>query len=223
MKKFLALILCAAISVSLFAANGDIQYVNMETLFGKYWQTLEKDNAFKERKLRADKIIKLKVEQMQRLKDEGKQYLNDSTNLGITKEKSDQLVAKARKCDSDIRNLESETQDFARSQGEELRKEYLNMRNGIVKELTDFIKGYRKENKLEMIVDVSGMTTNGVPVIIGYDETKDITEALLSHLNKGKEKFVEEQLAARKKDQEAAEAAAAAPAAPAPAEAAKQN
>lgn len=223
MKKLLALILCAVVSGSLFAANGDIQYVNMETLFSRYYQTLEKDNAFKERKQRADKIIKLKVEQMQRLKEEGKQYLNEATNLGITKEKSDQLVAKARQCDADIRNLEAETQDFARSQGEALRKEYLDMRNGIVKELTDVIKEYRKVNKLEMVVDVSGMTTNGVPVIIGYDETKDITETLLGSLNKGKEKFVEEQLALRKKDQEAAEAAAAAPAPAAPAAPAKQN
>ena len=208
MKKLLSLVAFILFAGSVAATAGEIKYVNMETLFGKFHKTIEKDNAFKEKKKRVDEIIKMKVDMMQRLRDEGKQYLEQSTNLGITKEKSSELVGKARSCDDSIRKIEAETQEIARNEGEKLKREYLGMRNEIVKELTDYIKEFRRKNNLDMVVDVSGMTTNGIPVIIAYDESKEITEGVLAELNKGFEKDVEKALMQRQKDVEAAETAA---------------
>jgi Skp family chaperone for outer membrane proteins len=242
MKKTLVISLCLLVAAAVFAplavqaqaapapaapANAQlkIRYINMERIFQEYYKTLEKDNAFKAKKQSIDNNVKEEIKKLEALATEAKAARETSTKFALSQEERDKALSKARDLEMQAQRAEANLKDYAGNAGKGLQAEYISMRNEIVDYLIKFIKVYAKQDQIEMIIDVSGMTANALPVIIAYDENKEITDLVIQTLNQGHEPFVKTELEKRRiANTPAAPAAPAktdAPAAPAKADGVK--
>src|SRR5262249_47398448 len=94
---------------------------------------------------------------------------------------------KAKERDSkiaNIKNMEREISDFRQTRERELQGQLMRMREGIVKEITDKVRelGGDVEN---IIFDKSGMSINGVPVLMYSPDRGDISGKAISACNNG--------------------------------------
>jgi len=60
----------------------------------------------------------------------------------------------------------------------------MRMREGIVKEITEVVVEKVKTKSLDFVLDKSGMSINGVPVVLYAPETVDFTSEIIDTLNK---------------------------------------
>ena len=60
----------------------------------------------------------------------------------------------------------------------------MRMREGIVKEITDVVIERVKAKSLDFVLDKSGMSINGVPVVLYAPDNVDFTNEIIDTLNK---------------------------------------
>jgi outer membrane protein len=94
----------------------------------------------------------------------------------MAKERDDKIA--------NIKNMEREINEFRQTRERQLQEQALRMREGIVKEITDVVNDRVKSNSLDLVFDKSGMSLNGVPLLMYARETYDFTNDVISVLNK---------------------------------------
>ena len=85
---------------------------------------------------------------------------------------------------ANIKNMEREINDFRQTRERQLQEQAMRMREGIVKEITDVVMDKVKANNLDLVFDKSGMSLNGVPVVMYSHDNVDFTTDILTVLNK---------------------------------------
>ena len=60
----------------------------------------------------------------------------------------------------------------------------MRMREGLVKEITDVVMDKVKSKSLDFVLDKSGISVNGVPVVLYAPENVDFTSEIIETLNK---------------------------------------
>ena len=100
---------------------------------------------------------------------------------------ADAKTAKAKERDekiSSIKNMEREINEFRQTRERQLQEQALRMREGIVKEITEVVMDKVKTNNLDLVFDKSGMSLNGVPLVMFSRENFDFTNDIVTVLNK---------------------------------------
>jgi Skp family chaperone for outer membrane proteins len=80
--------------------------------------------------------------------------------------------------------MEREISDFRQTRERQLQEQLMRMREGIVKEITDVVMEKIKANNLDLVFDKSGMSINGVPVLMYSHDNIDFTNDIIAVLNK---------------------------------------
>jgi Skp family chaperone for outer membrane proteins len=80
--------------------------------------------------------------------------------------------------------MEREINDFRQTRERQLQEQALRMREGIVKEITDVVMEKVKAQSLDFVFDKSGMSLNGVPLLMYAKENVDFTSDIITVLNK---------------------------------------
>ena len=62
------------------------------------------------------------------------------------------------------------------------------MRNGIVDEITKLVNEEVKSNSYDLVLDKSGSSLNGVPIVLYAKESEDFSDKVITALNKNKGK-----------------------------------
>ena len=80
--------------------------------------------------------------------------------------------------------MEREISDFRQTRERQLQEQLMRMREGIVKEITDVVMEKVKGKGLDFVLDKSGVSINGVPVVLYAPENVDFTNEIIEVLNK---------------------------------------
>jgi len=80
--------------------------------------------------------------------------------------------------------MEREISDFRQTRERQLQEQLMRMREGIVKEITDVVMEKVKTKSLDFVLDKSGASINGVPVVLYAPESVDFTNEIIEALNK---------------------------------------
>jgi hypothetical protein len=80
--------------------------------------------------------------------------------------------------------MEREISDFRQTRERQLQEQLMRMREGIVKEITDVVIEKVKTKSLDFVLDKSGMSINGVPVVLYAPDNVDFTSEIIDTLNK---------------------------------------
>jgi len=80
--------------------------------------------------------------------------------------------------------MEREISDFRQTRERQLQEQLMRMREGIVKEITDVVMEKVKAKSLDFVLDKSGISINGVPVVMYAPDNVDFTSEIIDTLNK---------------------------------------
>ena len=80
--------------------------------------------------------------------------------------------------------MEREINEFRQTRENQLREQALRMREGIVKEITEIVNDKVKTLNMDLVFDKSGMSFNGVPLVMYSRDSYDFTNDVVAALNK---------------------------------------
>ncbi len=191
MKKSLPCILLC-LGLLGFAATGHAQVkigtVDMNRIFSSYYKTKDAEARINEARAAAK-------QQLDEMMDHYKQNLDDINKLNddinkpeLSKEAKD---AKTKERDDKIqetKNLEREITEFRDTREKQLQEQAVRMRNGIVDEITKLVDDKVKVENYDIVMDRSGLSLNGVPILVFAKDGLDFSDDIITELNKNKPK-----------------------------------
>jgi outer membrane protein len=187
MKKLLSLVLASTLALPIVAlAQGTLKIgtVDMQRAFKEYGKTKEAEAKINDAKNAAKKEYDDRA-------DAYKKALDDINNLNKQLDapalSADAKTQKAKERDdkiANIKNMEREISEFRQTRERQLQEQALRMREGIVKEITDVVLEKVKANNMDLVFDKSGMSLNGVPLLMYSRDNVDFTSDIITVLNK---------------------------------------
>src|SRR5437660_12496853 len=187
MKKFLSTIfaLTLAFPIAAFAQGAlKIGTVDMQRAFKEYSKTKDAEVKINEAKNAAKKEYDDRAESYKKTLDEINN-LNKQLESAATSADAKTKLAKDRDDKiANIKNMEREINEFRQTRERQLQEQALRMREGIVKEITDVVMDKVKTSSLDLVFDKSGMSLNGVPLLMYSRDNFDFTNDVVTVLNK---------------------------------------
>src|SRR6476659_3763344 len=178
MKKSLSILSALTLVAPIVAfaqGTGKIGTVDMQRAFKDYTKTKDAEVKINDAKNAAKKEYDERAEAYKKALDEinnlNKQLespaLSADKKTGMAKERDDKI--------SNIKNMEREIGEFRQTRERQLQEQAMRMREGIVKEITDIVMDKVKTNHMDLVLDRSGMSLNGVPVVMYAPDNVDFT------------------------------------------------
>ena len=185
MKLLIITLSLLAIPIAAFAQGTlKIGTIDMNRAFKEYNKTKDaeakineaKNSAKKEYDDRADSYKKALDEINNLNKQLDSSALSADAKTKLAKDRDDKIA--------NIKNMEREINEFRQTRERQLQEQALRMREGIVKEITDVVMDKVKTNSLDLVFDKSGMSLNGVPLLMYARDNFDFTNDVVAVLNK---------------------------------------
>ena len=158
--------------------------VDMNRAFKEYTKTKDAEKKINEAKDAAKKEFDDRAESYKKALDEINKL---NQQLEAPALSADAKTAKAKERDekiTTIKNMEREINEFRQTRERQLQEQAMRMREGIVKEITDIVMERVKANNLDLVFDKSGMSLNGVPLVLYSRDNAEFTEDIVAALNK---------------------------------------
>jgi outer membrane protein len=187
MKKLLSMVLASALAFPVAAfAQGTLKIgtVDMQRAFKEYTKTKDAEAKINDAKNAAKKEYDDRADAYKKALDE---INNLNKQLDAPALSADAKTQKAKERDdkiANIKNMEREITEFRQTRERQLQEQALRMREGIVKEITDVVMEKVKVNNMDLVFDKSGMSLNGVPVLMYSRDNTDFTTDIIAVLNK---------------------------------------
>src|SRR5213082_478283 len=187
MKKLLSTILALMLALPFAAfAQGTLKIgtVDMQRAFKEYSKTKDAEAKINDAKNAAKKEYDDRAESYKKALDE---INNLNKQLDAPALSADAKTQKAKERDdkiANIKNMEREITEFRQTRERQLQEQALRMREGIVKEITDVVMEKVKSNSLDFVFDKSGMSLNGVPLLMYSHDNVDFTSDIITVVNK---------------------------------------
>jgi outer membrane protein len=187
MKKSLSIFSALTLALPIAAlAQGTVKIgtVDMQKAFKDYNKTKEAEVKINDAKNAAKKEYDDRAEAYKKALDEinnlNKQLestaLSADKKTGMAKDRDDKIA--------NIKSMEREISDFRQTRERQLQEQLMRMREGIVKEITDVVMEKVKAKSLDFVLDKSGISINGVPVVMYAPDNVDFTSEIIDTLNK---------------------------------------
>jgi outer membrane protein len=187
MKKSLSTLFVLMLSFPLAAfAQGTLKIgtVDMQRAFKEYNKTKEAEAKINDAKTAARKEYDDRAEDYKKALDEINNLNKQLESPALSADKKTQTAKERDDKIAKIKNMEREISDFRQTRERQLQEQLMRMREGIVKEITDVVMEKVKANNLDLVFDKSGMSINGVPVLMYSHDNIDFTNDIIAVLNK---------------------------------------
>lgn len=187
MKRFVFAVAAVALGM-ICQAQDRVAYVSMEKAFGEYYQTINVNVVFEQKKLDFEEQMTKLTKELEADANELKNLKADADNELLSKEARDEA---ARKFKARVPLFEDRRNDMLRRERAgrmELERMKSEKENKLVSDLKTAIKKFAADNGFTHVYDISGMSLNRMPVLLVYPEQQEITAAFISVLNNGHEK-----------------------------------
>ncbi len=187
MKKFLSIVfaLTLVLPIAAFAqGTTKIGTVDMQRAFKDYNKTKEAEAKINDAKNSAKKEYDDRAEAYKKALDEINNLNKQLESSALSADKKTQIAKDRDDKIANIKNMEREISDFRQTRERQLQEQLMRVREGIVKEITDVVMEKVKTNNLDLVFDKSGMSINGVPVLMYSHDNIDFTNDIIAVLNK---------------------------------------
>ena len=187
MKKSLSTILALTLAFPIAAlAQGTLKIgtVDMQRAFKEYNKTKEAEVKINDAKNAAKKEYDDRAESYKRALDEINNLNKQLESPALSADKKTQTAKERDDKIANIKNMEREISDFRQTRERQLQEQLMRVREGIVKEITDIVMEKVKGSNLDLVLDKSGMSINGVPFLLYSHDNIDFTNDIIAVLNK---------------------------------------
>jgi outer membrane protein len=187
MKNSLSIIFALTLAFPIWAfAQGTMKIgtVDMQRAFKEYNKTKEAEVKINDAKNAAKKEYDDRAEAYKKALDEINNLNKQLESPALSADKKTQTAKERDDKIANIKNMEREISDFRQTRERQLQEQLMRVREGIVKEITDVVIEKVKANNLDLVFDKSGMSINGVPVLMYSHDNIDFTNDIIAVLNK---------------------------------------
>jgi len=187
MKKSLSILFALTLTLPVAAfAQGTLKIgtVDMQRAFKDYNKTKEAEAKINDAKNSAKKEYDDRAEAYKKALDEINNLNKQLESSALSADKKTQIAKDRDDKIANIKNMEREISDFRQTRERQLQEQLMRVREGIVKEITDVVMEKVKTNNLDLVFDKSGMSINGVPVLMYSHDNIDFTNDIIAVLNK---------------------------------------
>lgn len=187
MKKSLSILfmLTVALPVAAFAQGTlKIGTLDMQRAFKEYNKTKEAEAKINDARNAAKKEFDDRQEVYKKALDEVNNMSKQLESTALSQEKKNQLAKDRDDKIANVKNMEREMSNFGQTREQQLREQLMRVREGLVKEITDVVMEKVKTKNLDFVLDKSGMSINGVPVVMYAPDNVDFTNEIIDALNK---------------------------------------
>jgi len=187
MKKSLSIVFALTLALPIAAfAQGTMKIgtVDMQRAFKDYNKTKEAEAKINDAKNAAKKEYDDRAEAYKKALDEINNLNKQLESSALSADKKTQIAKDRDDKIANIKNMEREISDFRQTRERQLQEQLMRVREGIVKEITDVVMEKVKTNNLDLVFDRSGMSINGVPVLLYSHDNIDFTNDIIAVLNK---------------------------------------
>ncbi len=187
MNKLLSLTLASMLLLPIAArAQGTLKIgtVDMNRAFKEYNKTKDAEAKINDAKNQAKKEYDDRADAYKKALDEINNLNKQLDSPALSAEKKAQTAKDRDEKIANIKNMEREINEFRQTRERQLQEQAMRMREGIVKEITDVVNEKVKANGLDLVFDKSGMSLNGVPLLMYSKENVDFTNDVVTVLNK---------------------------------------
>ena len=187
MKKSLSTILALTLAFPIAAlAQGTLKIgtVDMQRAFKEYNKTKEAEVKINDAKNAAKKEYDDRAESYKKALDEINNLNKQLESPALSADKKTQTAKERDDKIANIKNMEREISDFRQTRERQLQEQLMRVREGIVKEITDVVLEKVKASNLDLVLDKSGMSINGVPFLLFSHDNIDFTNDIIAVLNK---------------------------------------
>ena len=187
MKKFLSAVFTLTLALPIAGfAQGTAKFgtVDMQRAFKEYNKTKEAEVKINDAKNAAKKEYDDRAEAYKKALDEINNLNKQLESTALSADKKTQTAKERDDKIANIKNMEREISDFRQTRERQLQEQLMRVREGIVKEITDVVIEKVKTKSLDFVLDKSGMSINGVPVVMYAPEDVDFTNEIIDTLNK---------------------------------------
>lgn len=179
--------------------QGKIAIVDLNRVLNEYYKTPIAWAKFKETadsfKKELEEILAEYREQREELSKLREEQDKPEYTADVREQKKKAYAEKLAEASKRQRDIE----EYGRSHQEILEKQHERMRQNIIKEINEAIIKQAREAGYLLVLDKSGNTPNGVPIIVFSQDTLDITSDIIAYLNKNQPKTAEAPKAEEKK------------------------
>jgi outer membrane protein len=187
MKRFLStiLVLTLAFPIAAFAQGAlKIGTVDMQRAFKEYNKTKDAEAKINDARSAAKKEYDDRAEAYKKALDEINSLNKQLDAPALTAEAKTQKAKERDDKIANIKKMEREINDFSQTRDRQLQEQLMRMREGIVKEITDVVLEKVKTNNMDFVFDKSGVSLNGVPIVLYAPANVDFTSDIIGVLNK---------------------------------------
>ena len=187
MKKLLSLALISLLALPLATfGQGALKVgtINMDRAFKEYTKTKEAERKINDAKDAAKKEFDDRTDAYKKALEEVNNLNKQLESQALSADKKTQLAKDRDDKINNIKNMEREINEFRQTRENQLREQALRMREGIVKEITDIVNDKVKTLNMDLVFDKSGMSFNGVPLVMYARDSYDFTNDVVAALNK---------------------------------------
>ena len=187
MKKSLSTLFALMLGFPLAAfAQGTLKIgtVDMQHAFKEYNKTKEAEAKINDAKNAARKEYDDRAEDYKKSLDEINNLNKQLESAALSADKKTQIAKERDDKIAKIKGMEREISDFRQTRERQLQEQLMRVREGIVKEITEVVLEKVKANHLDLVLDKSGMSINGVPVLLFSPDNIDFTNDVIAVLNK---------------------------------------
>lgn len=192
MKKSLSLLLGAALLGATSTASAQamvkIGSVNMKKVFESYFKTKDAEQRINEARNAAKKELDERMEGYQKGVGEVKKMEEEMNNPAVSKETKDSKNKARDERIAELKGMEREIGEFRQTREKQLQEQSARMRQGIVDDINKVVLDKVRAENYDLVVDPSGMSLNGVAVVMFAKESYDFTPDVVTALNKNKGK-----------------------------------
>ena len=188
MKKYLILTLLVAVlgSASASAQNIKIGTVDMKKVFESYYKTKEAEAKINEARNNAKKELEDRMDVAKKTLDEVKKLDEEITKPELSKEAKEQKAKTRSEKATELQNMDREIREFQQSREKQLQEQSVRMRAGIVDDINKVVADRVKAENFDLVVDKSGPSLNGVPIVLFARDSYEFTDVVVTALNKNK-------------------------------------
>ena len=164
-------------------AQTKIAVINLKTVFDGYWKTKQSDATIKERSGDFDKDRKKMVDDYQKANEEYRKLSESAGDPAISKEESDRRKKTAEAKLLEIKEIETNVQQFERQFRTQITDQIKRMRDSIMREIREVVNVKAKAANYTLVLDTAAESANQTPVLLFASGTPDITDEVLADLN----------------------------------------
>jgi len=157
----------------------------MDQVFQNYYKTKIADSTLKQQAEIYKAWIKKLNESLTKLEEEFKVVRDASQNIALSASERETKRFEAQKKYREIREKQVELEQYTSEKTQQYKQLETQKRDDILAEIAKEVKRRATLEGYTLVLDKSGKTLNGIPSIIYSSPTADITDPVITELNRG--------------------------------------